>query len=51
MKRAMIHTAAALASIPDTRMILTVHDELLFEVRREQAVEVGDRARGDAVSC
>jgi len=45
MKRAMIDTAAALAPIPDARMILTVHDELLFEVRREQAVEVGEIVR------
>ena len=32
MKRAMIDVHAALAPQPDARMILTVHDELLFEV-------------------
>ena len=32
MKRAMIDVHAALAAYPDARMILTVHDELLFEV-------------------
>src|SRR5207244_8354918 len=32
MKRAMIDVHAALLPHPDARMILTVHDELLFEV-------------------
>jgi DNA polymerase-1 len=45
MKRAMIDVAAALASIPDARMILTVHDELLFEVRKERAEEVAEIVR------
>ena len=35
MKRAMIDVHAALAAMPDARMILTVHDELLFEVPRD----------------
>ena len=39
MKRAMIDVHAALASHPDARMILTVHDELLFEVPVERADE------------
>jgi DNA polymerase I len=40
MKRAMIDTHAALASHPNARMILTVHDELVFEVPKDQADEV-----------
>ncbi len=37
LKRAMIDTHAALGAIPGARMILTVHDELLFEVPVEHA--------------
>jgi DNA polymerase-1 len=40
MKRAMIDVHAALAPVPDARMILTVHDELLFEVAKERAEDV-----------
>jgi len=40
LKRAMIDVHAALASMPDARMILTVHDELLFEVSESRADEV-----------
>jgi DNA polymerase-1 len=40
MKRAMIDVDRALAGMPAVRMILTVHDELLFEVPREMADEV-----------
>jgi DNA polymerase-1 len=43
MKRAMIRVHAALND--DARMILTVHDELLFEVRRERADEVAEIVR------
>src|SRR5690606_8209102 len=39
LKRAMIDTHAALAAVPTARMILTVHDELLFEVSEERAEE------------
>ncbi|MGE5243655.1 MAG: DNA polymerase I [Betaproteobacteria bacterium] len=45
MKRAMIDVHAALAGRPDARMILTVHDELLFEVRREAADEIAALVR------
>jgi DNA polymerase-1 len=45
MKRAMIDVHAALAGRADARMILTVHDELLFEVRRETADEVAEIVR------
>jgi DNA polymerase-1 len=43
LKRAMIDTHAALTALPSTakgRMILTVHDELLFEAAREAADDV-----------
>ena len=39
LKLAMIDTHAALARIPTARMILTVHDELLFVVSAEYADE------------
>jgi DNA polymerase-1 len=40
MKRAMIDVHAALASDREARMILTVHDELLFEVPKGRADEI-----------
>ncbi|HUR33783.1 MAG TPA: DNA polymerase I [Vicinamibacterales bacterium] len=39
LKLAMIDTHAALARVPTARMILTVHDELLFEVAEGRAEE------------
>jgi DNA polymerase I len=50
LKRAMIDVHAALAALsartgPAGRMILTVHDELLFEVPRERADEVAALVR------
>jgi DNA polymerase-1 len=45
MKRAMIDTHAALATRPNSRMILTVHDELLFEVPKSQADELAALVR------
>jgi len=39
MKRAMIDTHAALKNRPQARMILTVHDELVFEVPKAEADE------------
>jgi DNA polymerase-1 len=52
MKRAMIDVHAALLAQTDARMILTVHDELLFEVVRARADEVAglvrDRMQGAA---
>jgi DNA polymerase-1 len=45
MKRAMIDVHAALAGHPDARMILTVHDELLFEVPKARADELIDIVR------
>ena len=52
LKRAMIDVHAALP--PDARMILTVHDELLFEVPESQAREVAELVRTrmeSAVDC
>ncbi len=40
MKRAMIDVHAALAGRPEARMILTVHDELLFEVPKARAEDL-----------
>ena len=45
MKRAMIDVHAALAPYPEARMILTVHDELLFEVPKARAEEVAALVR------
>jgi DNA polymerase I len=45
MKRAMIDVHAALAPHADARMILTVHDELLFEVPRGRAEEFSEIVR------
>jgi DNA polymerase-1 len=45
MKRAMIDVHAALAPFPDARMILTVHDELLFEVPKARAEETAALVR------
>ncbi len=53
MKRAMIDAHAALEKHPDARMILTVHDELLFEVPKERVDEIShvvrDAMQGAAV--
>ncbi|MGE3959569.1 MAG: DNA polymerase I [Vicinamibacterales bacterium] len=45
LKLAMIDTHAALARIPTARMILTVHDELLFEVAESEAEETASVVR------
>jgi DNA polymerase-1 len=45
MKRAMLLVHAALAAEPDARMILTVHDELLFEVPKARAAALGEVVR------
>jgi DNA polymerase-1 len=45
MKRAMIDVYAALEPHADARMILTVHDELLFEVPRTRADEIASIVR------
>jgi DNA polymerase I len=45
MKRAMIDVHAALTPYPEARMILTVHDELLFEVPKPRAEEFAEIVR------
>jgi DNA polymerase-1 len=45
LKRAMIDVHRALAAYPGARMILTVHDELLFEVPRARAEEIAGVVR------
>jgi DNA polymerase-1 len=45
LKRAMIDVHASLAKYPEARMILTVHDELLFEVPNGQAEAVSEVVR------
>jgi DNA polymerase-1 len=51
MKRAMIDVHQALARHPAARMILTVHDELLFEVAAERADEVAEIVRDNMQSA
>ncbi|HET9372275.1 MAG TPA: DNA polymerase I [Vicinamibacterales bacterium] len=52
LKKAMIDVHAALARVPASaggarpRMILTVHDELLFEAPGDQAEEIAELVRG-----
>jgi DNA polymerase-1 len=45
LKRAMIDVHAALVPHPDARMILTVHDELLFEVPKGESEEMAALVR------
>jgi DNA polymerase-1 len=45
MKRAMLQVHAALKSDREARMILTVHDELLFEVPKARAEAIGALVR------
>ena len=45
LKRAMIDVHAALLPHPTSRMILTVHDELVFEVPKQEAEEIADIVR------
>jgi len=45
MKRAMIAVHEALRGVPDARMILTVHDELLFEVPAARAEDIAALVR------
>ena len=45
MKRAMIDTHTALKARPNARMILTVHDELLFEVPKGEADDLAALVR------
>ena len=45
MKRAMIDVHAALLPHPEARMILTVHDELVFEVPAARAEELSELVR------
>jgi DNA polymerase-1 len=45
MKRAMLRTHEALKARPNARMILTVHDELLFEVPKGEADELAALVR------
>jgi DNA polymerase-1 len=45
LKRAMIDVHAALASTSEARMILTVHDELLFEVPKARAEDFAEVVR------
>jgi DNA polymerase-1 len=45
LKRAMIDVHAALEALTGARMILTVHDELLFEVPEARAEEIAEVVR------
>src|SRR5687767_3327148 len=45
LKLAMIRVHAALAALPEARMILTVHDELLFEVPKDRAEDLASLVR------
>jgi len=51
MKRAMIDTHRALKARPQARMILTVHDELVFEVPKAEAEDVAALVRDSMQSA
>jgi DNA polymerase-1 len=51
MKRAMLQVHAALEDDREARMILTVHDELLFEVPKGRADEIGAVVRAQMESA
>jgi DNA polymerase-1 len=51
MKRAMIDTHKALQARPNARMILTVHDELLFEVPKAEADDLAALVRDSMQSA
>jgi DNA polymerase-1 len=51
LKLAMIDAHAALAPHPEARMILTVHDELLFEVPKDRAEEFAAIVRSSMQSA
>jgi len=51
MKRAMIDTHAALKAHPLARMILTVHDELVFEVPKAEAEDIAGLVRSGMQSA
>ncbi|MBI3492222.1 MAG: DNA polymerase I, partial [Acidobacteria bacterium] len=51
LKRAMIDVHAALVPHPQARMILTVHDELLFEVPKDSADEMAALVRDNMQSA
>jgi DNA polymerase I len=51
MKRAMIDTHARLRDRPSARMILSVHDELLFEVPKTEADELAALVRDSMQSA
>ncbi|HEY1912037.1 MAG TPA: DNA polymerase I [Vicinamibacterales bacterium] len=51
LKRAMINAHAALAPHPEARMILTVHDELLFEIPAGRAEEFAAIVRNSMQSA
>jgi DNA polymerase-1 len=51
LKRAMINAHAALAPHPEARMILTVHDELLFEIPAARAEEFAAIVRNSMQSA
>ena len=51
LKRAMIDVHGSLGAVPGARMILTVHDELLFEVPGDQAEKAAALVRGKMESA
>jgi DNA polymerase-1 len=50
MKLAMIRVDAAMETLPAT-MVLTVHDELVFETRQDAVPEVTEAARKEMESA
>ena len=51
IKRAMIEVHRWLAGIPQARLLMQVHDELVLEVAEERAADIAGHLRGHMVAA